>query len=181
MSSGESGSDATRLRILHAITESIENMTVSQISAAAGISRQTFYSLFASKYDIAYWYLEQAESRYLFQIGRTLSLSEGLLRYFEFLEKERPCLANAFERNPDKKELRERLNVPINEFLWTAASKGVEIDSDFKFCVSYTVESANCLVAGWCIHGSETDDAQSIARRLEMCVPRCLAVLAEPE
>lgn len=92
--------ETTRLRILRAVTKPIEEMTVSQISSAAGVSRQTFYSLFASKYDIAYWYLKKAESRFLVEIGRTLSLSDGISNYFEFLERERPYLANAFERNP---------------------------------------------------------------------------------
>ena len=87
------------------------------------------------------------------EIGRTLSLSDGISNYFEFLERERPYLANAFERKPDKRELRERLDYLINEMLQTASGKGVDIDEDFKFCVSYTVESANCLVASWCLHG----------------------------
>ncbi len=95
--------ETTRLRILRAVTKPIEEMTVSQISSAAGVSRQTFYSLFASKYDIAYWYLKKAESRFLVEIGRTLSLSDGISNYFEFLERERPYLANAFERKPDKR------------------------------------------------------------------------------
>ena len=129
-------------------------MTVSQISSAAGVSRQTFYSLFASKYDIAYWYLKKAESRFLVEIGRTLSLSDGISNYFEFLGERTPYLANAFERKPDKRELRERLDYLINEMLQTASGKGVDIDEDFKFCVSYTVESANCLVAS-CVSMAE--------------------------
>lgn len=173
--------ETTRLRILRAVTKPIEEMTVSQISSAAGVSRQTFYSLFASKYDIAYWYLKKAESRFLVEIGRTLSLSDGISNYFEFLERERPSLANAFERKPDKRELRERLDYLINEMLQTASGKGVDIDEDFKFCVSYTVESANCLVASWCLHGGASDDAKTMARRLKMCIPQRLATLSDPE
>lgn len=175
-----SGNDETRLKILHSVTEPIENMTVSQISAIAGVSRQTFYALFPSKYDIAYWYLGEAESQFLYEIGRTLTLDEGLLGYFTFLDKERPFLANAFERNPDKRELRQRLALPENEFLWTAASKGEPIDEDLMFCIAYTVESANCLVASWCIHGKD-ESAETVARRLAMCVPPRLARIANPE
>lgn len=180
MEHSTTGSDGTRLRVLHAVTRPVEEMTVSQISSAAGISRQAFYSLFSSKYDIACWYLGKASALHLREIGRTASLSDGLLGYFRFLDKERPFLANALERNPDKRELRERLSALASEFLWTAASKGADVDGDLRFCISYTVESANCLVAGWCIHGGGADSAESMARRLEMCVPRCLAELAAP-
>lgn len=175
------GGDKTRLRVLRTIKEPIEDMTVSEISAAAGISRQAFYSLFSSKYDIAHWYLRKAAGLFLFEIGRTLSLNEGLSRYFDFLDKERPFLSKAFERKPDKRELRERLAVLESEILWTAASKGAEVDDDLKFCIAYTVESANCLVASWCIHGSAEEDAATVARRLAMCVPTRLLELSDPE
>ena len=69
----------------------------------------------------------------------------------------------------------------INEMLQTASGKGVDIDEDFKFCVSYTVESANCLVASWCLHGGASDDAETMARRLKMCIPQRLATLSDPE
>lgn len=173
--------EKTRLRILRAVTEPIEEMTVSQISSAAGVSRQTFYSLFASKYDIAHWYLKEAESRFLVEIGRTLSLADGISSYFKFLERERPYLANAFERKPDKRELRERLDHLVNEMIQTASGKGAVVDEDFRFCVSYTVESADCLVASWCLHGGVDDDAGTMARRLEMCIPQRLAALSDPE
>lgn len=174
-----SGSNLTRLRVLRAVTEPIEDMTVSQICAAAGISRQTFYALFASKYDIAYWYLLLAEERYLFEIGRTLSLDDGLLKFFRFLDKEHAALSCAFERSPDKGELRARLARPESEILWTIQSYGIEVSDDLAFCVVYTVESANCLVASWCIRGAD-EPADRVARRLALCVPACLTdLLAE--
>ena len=172
------GVDLTRLRVLRAVVEPIEDMTVSQICGLAGVSRQTFYSLFSSKYDIAYWYLTLAEERYIYEIGRTLPLDEGLQKFFCFLELEHAALANAFERNPDKGELRERLAHPENEILWTIQSKGIEVSEDLKFCVIYTVESANCLVASWCIHGHD-EPADRVARRLAMCVPSCLTDLID--
>lgn len=174
------GNDEIRLRVLRAISEPIEAMTVSQISAKAGISRQRFYDLFATKYDIAYWYISLAERCYIYEIGRTLSLEKGLRGFFDFLQEERVSLSHAFERNPDKRELRARLAQTENELLWTIQSKGVAVDEDMKFCVAYTIESANCLVAGWCIHDSN-DDAETMARRLALCTPSRLADLAVVE
>lgn len=171
------GSDKTRLSVLRAITEPIEDMTVSQISAAAGISRQTFYSLFQTKYDIAYWYITLVEKLYIYEIGRTLTLEEGLAGFFEMLDRERASLANALEKSPDKRELRARLAHLENELLWTIQSKGFEVTDDTKFCLAYTVESANCLVAGWCIHRAQ-ESAATMTRRLLLCVPQKLAEYA---
>lgn len=168
-----------RLSVLNAITEPIEDMTVSQISAAAGISRQTFYSLFPTKYDIAYWFIALAEERYLYEIGRTLTLEEGLLGFFTLIDSERESLAYAIERTPNKREIRVRLEKLENELLWTIQSKGHEVDEDLKFCLAYTVESANCLLAGWCVH-RRIETAETMARRLAMCVPSCLAEFARP-
>ena len=170
------GSDRTRLRILQAIKEPIEDMTVSEICALAGVSRQTFYSLFSSKYDIAYWYLLTAEELFVFPIGRTLTLEEGLTRFFTFLDEEHASLSCAFERNPPKPELRQRLSRPESEFLWTIQSLGIEPSEDLKFCLVYTVESANCLVASWCIHGMD-EPPKRVAKRLAMCIPSCLTDL----
>lgn len=166
-----------RFAVLRAITEPIEEMTVTQISAAAGISRQTFYSLFPTKFDVAYWFITLAEERYIYEIGRSLTLEEGLLGFFTFIEKEREALANALERNPNKRELRVRLSKLESEVLWSIQSKGFEVDDDLKFCVAYTIESANCLVAGWCVHHG-VEDAETMARRMLLCVPNSLLDIA---
>lgn len=166
-----------RLRVLRAITQPIDDMTVSRICENAGISRQTFYTHFDSKFDIVYWYLSVAEVRYLYEIGRTLTLDEGLIGFFEYLYAEREPLVNAFEKDPKKRELRHRLERPCSEFLWTIQSKGVEVDDDLRFCLTYTVESANCLVASWCLRGMDVDPAV-MARRLAVCIPSALSDIA---
>lgn len=43
---------STKMRILHAVNKSLDQITVSEICRNAGISRQTFYRHFESKYDI---------------------------------------------------------------------------------------------------------------------------------
>lgn len=171
------GSDELKMRILRAVTRPIADMTVEQICEGAGVSRQTFYTHFKSKFDVVYWYLSIAEETYLYEIGRTLSLEEGLDGFFELLYREREPLVNAFEKDPKKRELRHRLERPCNEFMWTIQSKGIDVGDDLRFCIVYTVESANCLVASWCLNGMD-EPPEVVSRRLAMCVPAALAELA---
>lgn len=43
---------STKMKILHAVSKSLDQITVGEICRNAGISRQTFYRHFESKYDI---------------------------------------------------------------------------------------------------------------------------------
>lgn len=160
-------------RVLRCIDRPIDQITVTDICAACGISRQTFYTHFKSKYDIAYWYLALAEDLYLFEVGRSLSLSAGLSAFFAFLYEEKEALSLAFEKEPSKDELRVRLERTIGQLAMTLQDLGVELTEDKMFCLGYTVESANCLVAGWCLRGMEVPP-EVMARRVEMCVPQAL-------
>lgn len=167
------GSLELKRKVLRSVDRPIDAMTVADICARSGISRQTFYKHFKSKYDIAYWYLSLGEDLYLYEIGRTLSLEAGLRAFFSFLYEERSGLAFAFEPNPSKREVRHRLERPMSEFAWTLQTRGVEVTGDVLFCLSFLVESANCLVASWCLHGLD-EEPDVVARRLALCVPAVL-------
>ena len=46
----------TKMKIMHAVDKSLDRVTISEICEKAGISRQTFYRHFKSKYDIPWWF-----------------------------------------------------------------------------------------------------------------------------
>ena len=48
----ESPDIRTKMKILHGVNKSLDQITISEICANAGVSRQTFYRHFESKYDI---------------------------------------------------------------------------------------------------------------------------------
>jgi AcrR family transcriptional regulator len=157
-------------KILRSIDRPIEDMTVTDVCAASKVSRQTFYTYFKSKYDIAYWYVSLAEELYLFEIGRVLSLEDGLQAFFAFLYRERDAMVNAFEKAPSKREVRHRLERSISEFSSTLQRNGFDMTDDALFCLDFIVESANCLLASWCLQGMKVDP-ETMARRLALCVP----------
>lgn len=65
------------MRILHAVNKSLDQITVGEICHNAGISRQTFYRHFESKYDIPWWYSIFCRQFYLNEIGRTIDWKTG--------------------------------------------------------------------------------------------------------
>ena len=75
--------DEIRIRIIEAIDRPIDELSIRDICARAHISKQTFYSRFSSKYDIANWFCARFEERTLNQIGRTLTWEEGVLAHFK--------------------------------------------------------------------------------------------------
>lgn len=71
---------ATKLRIVTSIDRPIDKISVNEICHLAGISRQTFYNHFESKYDLIPWWGIWCDSFYLDRIGRSLTWEEGYLR-----------------------------------------------------------------------------------------------------
>ena len=68
---------STKMKILHAVDKSLDQITVAEICRNAGISRQTFYRHFESKYDIPWWYSIFCRQFYLNEIGRTIDWRTG--------------------------------------------------------------------------------------------------------
>ncbi len=77
-----------KLQILHAVDRSLDKMTVAQICENAGVSRQTFYRHFESKYDIPWWYTIFIRQFYLDEIGRSLSWEVGYYQHLRLVLQE---------------------------------------------------------------------------------------------
>ena len=74
-----------RLRILKSVDKPLEIITVNDICENAGISRQTFYNHFESKYMLRSWLSEYCEQFSLDRIGIDLSWEEGSIRYAQLM------------------------------------------------------------------------------------------------
>ena len=76
-----------RMRVVEAVTDPIRTLSVTEICRRAGISRQTFYSYFESKYAIGSWYALHCDTFTLDLIGRALSWREGYERWYTIMER----------------------------------------------------------------------------------------------
>lgn len=63
----------TKMKILHAVNKSLDKITIAEICENAGISRQTFYRHFESKYDIPWWYSIFVASSILMKLAERLT------------------------------------------------------------------------------------------------------------
>lgn len=79
----------TKMKILHAVDRSLDRITISEICRNAGISRQTFYRHFQSKYDIPWWYAVFCRQFYLNEIGRTVGWRTGYYHHLRLIAQER--------------------------------------------------------------------------------------------
>ncbi|WP_165043565.1 MULTISPECIES: TetR/AcrR family transcriptional regulator [unclassified Adlercreutzia] len=77
-----------RMGILHAVDKSLDRMTVSEICKNAGVSRQTFYRYFESKYDIPCWHTIYCRQFYLNEIGRTIGWETGYYHHIRLIFQE---------------------------------------------------------------------------------------------
>lgn len=83
----ETSNVAMKLKILKSIDEPIVDLSVSDICRKAGISRQTFYRYFDSKYDVLYWWMSFCCTFYFDKIGIDYSWEEAYLRQHRLLMK----------------------------------------------------------------------------------------------
>lgn len=74
----------------------LEDITVKEISDAAGVSRQTFYRNFPDKYDLANQYFDQLLALSFDQMGSGKTLHEGLVKKFRYIRQEKIFFTNAF-------------------------------------------------------------------------------------
>lgn len=91
---------ATKLSILRAVDEPLATMSVESICRKCGVSRQTFYHHFKSKYDIVFWFTDLCQTFYLDEIGRSYTWFEGFFKHYTLLCTEREFLTYTVAKKP---------------------------------------------------------------------------------
>lgn len=85
----ESPEIKTKMKILHGVDKSLDQITISEICRNAGVSRQTFYRHFKSKFDIPWWHAIFCRQFYLNEIGRTIDWETGYYHHLRLISQER--------------------------------------------------------------------------------------------
>ena len=98
---GKRTGDLGRLRLAEAMKRcmarhGLEDITIKEITAEAGVSRQTFYHHFLDKYDLVNWYFDRLLGESFREMGFGGTIYEGLVRKFHFLPAEKVFFRNAF-------------------------------------------------------------------------------------
>ena len=94
--------EKTKLRFAEAAKElmqtaALDKITVTDIVARSGMTRQTFYRNFKDKYDLVNWYFEKLAQRSFKQMGVSYTLREGLVKKFNFILNDKRFFSQAFQ------------------------------------------------------------------------------------
>ena len=150
-----SGSTGTKLSTLKSITRPIDEMTVKELCRETGISRQTFYTYFESKYDIAYWYMELCETATFNDFHSRDEWRAALDDYAALMYEHRENLQYAFSMTPHDIEILPRFEHLVkmlsNVFERT---HGLLAERDVR-CISQYVFAFRDSVISWCLDGME--------------------------
>jgi len=161
------------MKILHSIDTPINDITVSNICEKAGISRQTFYKYFDSKYDISFWYVLFCDELTLTEIGRTQSWHDGLRGFFKLLRREKDFYQysahKAYTEGADRAD-RHRSCV-LKETL--VDFRHLDLTEDLEFYVKAFAELFNTCVGDW-FKSEMKISPEDMARMIANCVPRPL-------
>ena len=145
----DSGIDVIRKKIIDAIDRPLVQLTVSEICKKSGISKQTFYSRFSSKFDIPNWFCAYHERIFLYEIGRTLSWEEGLGCLFNAYENRRHFFYFTSVQNDrdNGSETKARHRAVLKETL--EQFRGIQITQDVMFLVEAFLELEVFLTGEW--------------------------------
>lgn len=121
----ESPDIKTKMKILHGVNKSLDQITISEICANAGVSRQTFYRHFESKYDIPWWHSIFCRQFYLNEIGRTIEWETGYYHHLRLIAQERDFY---------RKSIQYSINTPFGQTVMPENRKTVLLETLEKYC-----------------------------------------------
>lgn len=168
-----SGEDTQlKLKIMHAVDCSLDQITVSRICERAGVSRQVFYRNFDSKYSLHWWWPVHCHKFYLAEAGRTIDWETAYACHIELLSMEKdffevatrytfatPCLNSIMP------------SIRTHTILETLRDyRGVEIDEEFAFVIDSWVKTETEVLTEWYRLGTVPDAAKA-ARMLVEIMP----------
>lgn len=164
-----------KIRILHAVDRPIKDISIKELCSRCGISKQTFYRHFDSKYSIGLWYSRFCSEHFLYQAGRTYTWDEALAMHFEMLCKERTFLmyssAGHVRRQLGDEMCRsaeEAISETLSEF------KNMKVDHEISFYIHAFCSVLVDATSKWLSCPKNDVSVGDFIRWLVGCIPRPL-------
>lgn len=156
-------------------TVPFDKVTVASICNRSGISRPTFYHYFKDKYDVVQWRWSQAGEQCLRECGRSLGWYESNLLMLREIYAHKNFFVRALENDVDPnscirhgcRERVEYLKEAIRDF------NGTLLDETLIFQIEFFVDAESRAISAWA-RGGMRIAPETLARRIESCVPRRL-------
>ncbi len=172
--------DALRKRVFEAAEElladrSFSDLSVTDICAAADISRQTFYRYFKDKYDILQWHFVTGVGQYLFEVGRTLNWHDATLLSIREIMDHKVIYMAAYQQSRGYQSISAFGHRAVRDNLveTLVTYKGVEISDSLDFQIRFFAEATLNVFTNWGKKGMNIP-AEPFATYLCECVPHGL-------
>lgn len=164
-----------KLRIMHAVDCSLDQLKVSELCERVGISRQTFYRHFDSKYSLHWWWPVHIHKFYLVEVGRTIDWETGYFHHIRLLSLERDFFKVATQYT---------VNLPCGRSIMPHYRKcaiietmqdyrHIAVDDELMFCINAWVKTETEILTEWYRLGT-TPPPKEAAVKLTSVIPRPL-------
>lgn len=164
--------DEVRNRVFAAVDRPLGSLTVEDICQKAGISKQTFYTRFSSKFDISNWFCHHYEAKFLYEVGRTLTWEEGLLALFRtYAARGRFLYYTSTQTHADVDPTKSRHRAAIVETL--EDYRGVKVTQDIAFLIEAFLELEVFLAGEW-FKADLNPSPEKFTELFLECIPRKL-------
>lgn len=178
----EVASEATKYALAKAMeecmrTQSLENITVTDVARRCGVTRQTFYRNFLDKYDLVNWYFGKLLDRSFEHMGSGRTIREGLERKFEYIRAERVFFTAAF-RADGTNSLKEHDLAAILAFYTDLISgkTGARPEGEQAFLLELYCRGSVAMTVRWVLSGMRTEPAE-LAKYMADALPEPLCEL----
>lgn len=166
-------SEHVRFKLLDAVIQPIQKLTLQRLCELAGISKQAFYNNFSSKYDIAYWYLSLCESIAFGPISSLAQLRQNIGEYITLIAMKREQLRNAFPGQAGPPHSTKWFESSVDHACSTIESSGLAVDPRLRLCIQHYVRERSTMIATWC-RGEADCSPEAFAELCFDCVPHAL-------
>lgn len=170
-------SDRTKLMLAESIKElmrttPLDKITVKEIVACCGTTRQTFYRNFRDKYDLVNWYFDRIIKKTIKQMGVSLTLKEALMKKFEYMKENKHFFISAFSSS-DYNNLLAYDYQCIYDFYKSVAETRGNLTPKILFLLQFYCHGSMDMTAEW-VRSGMTLSAEEMAERLELAMPDAL-------
>ena len=158
----------------------VEKITVKEIVAECGTTRQTFYRNFKDKYDLINWYFDKLVLQSFAQMGTENTVGESLVRKFEFIRKEKAFFTEAF-RSDDYNSVKEHDFVLILQFYKSliATRTSRPLSEDLDFLLEMYCRGSVYMTEKWVLGGMKRSPREMAEKLVEGISPKLAKVFSE--
>ena len=130
----------------------LDKITVKDIVADCGLTRQTFY-----------WYFEKLVQQSFEEMGVSLTLREGLTRKFQFIREERVFFTCAFGSNDYNSLMKYDYDYIFKFYVWhtthlnLSKKQGRPLEEDVRFLLQMYCHGSIRMTVDWVLTGMERE------------------------